>query len=309
MLKDSNEYNSESPFGLLGQQRTAQLLSGLLSGGRFPHALLIEGPAGSGRRTMARYAAALVLCKNGGACMRCSICRRIAQNALPDLSFITPDNRGGSISVARIRQLRDEAQRSPHEAAARVFIIPEAHNMTPAAQNALLKTLEEPPEGVYFILTAPSAERLLPTVVSRCLRISMQLPDAEKRREYLAMLRPDAAPEQLDTAALCETVGEGLSQLDAPSAVILDAQRLFSLSVKRDRYGALVLLAGYENNRDSYVRLMEQCSLAASRSAGRSPSSEKAALYHAYTDAALAARGNAVLPLLSAALIHRLSEI
>ncbi len=158
---------------LLSNQRTQHILSSMLAGNRLPHALLIEGEAGLGKKTLARFIAKAVLC---GAevtpCLDCKTCHLIEVGNHPDCQTIEPD--GAAIKVDQIRKLRSEAYLSPLSADGRVFIINQAHTMNPNAQNALLKVLEEPPAGVVFVLLAKNASLLLETIRSRsvCLTLS-----------------------------------------------------------------------------------------------------------------------------------------
>ena len=163
-----------------------------------PHAWLFAGPSGSGKRPAATAMAAALNCAvepNIG-CGQCSSCLRIARHRHPDVHHVVPE--GPLIPVATIReQVIPEAYRSPFEGRRKVFVIEEAERMNPEAQNALLKTLEEPQPDTIFILISDRSEELLDTVRSRCRTIHLEpvpeariieLLDAEGAGEGEAML-------------------------------------------------------------------------------------------------------------------------
>jgi len=148
----------------------------LLSEGRFPHAALIAD-AGSGVAFEAALAAAQALVceraalgsERGEGCGECLPCRKVKSGLHPDVEVISGgEERERSFHVKSIRRLADGLELKPNEASRRVFILKDAQNMTPEAQNALLKSLEEPPRAVYFILTVKDPSSLLETVRSRC---------------------------------------------------------------------------------------------------------------------------------------------
>lgn len=158
---------------LIGNERAWNILSSMIKNKRIPHALLIEGEEGLGKKTLARYIAKACLCDaDDFPCLACKTCHLIDVGSHPDYQVIVPD--GAAIKVDQIRALRTEAFLTPMAAKGRVFIIDRAHTMNASAQNALLKVLEEPPKGVTFILLAKSASLLLETIRSRsvCLTLS-----------------------------------------------------------------------------------------------------------------------------------------
>ena len=130
--------------GFAGNEPIKQRLSAEIDAGHYPHALLIEGPLGSGRRTLARLIARAALCRDTDPSARpCGVCAACVKTAPPDVTEVGGE--GTSLSVDTIRRLREDAFLLPNESAYRVMILAEAQAMTPQAQNALLKILEEPP--------------------------------------------------------------------------------------------------------------------------------------------------------------------
>ncbi len=146
----------------------------IFASGKIPHAFMIEGCHAEERQALAGYIAKACVCEGENPpCGDCRQCITAKDNSNPDISFISAESGKKNISVAQIRQMRQNAFVKPHSAMRKVFIIGEAHQMNEAAQNALLKVLEEPPESVVFILAVSSRTLCLDTVVSRCAVISL----------------------------------------------------------------------------------------------------------------------------------------
>jgi DNA polymerase-3 subunit delta' len=165
----------------LGQPAAVAAVRALL-GSRFPHAVVVAGPAGVGKSTLALDIAAALLCSAedpaAKPCGDCRACRMVGHGNHPDLHRLAPSGAGGGISIGGrgergVRDLVSDLALLPVEGGARVAIIEAAHRMSEDAQSALLKTLEEPPTGTTILLCADDEERLLPTIRSRCTRIRL----------------------------------------------------------------------------------------------------------------------------------------
>ena len=149
--------------------RMEQLMRSVQAG-RIVHALLLEGPHGSGKRTVARLFAQASFCTGfDKPCGVCPACKRFEAGSHPDVKLVKPEKK--TIGIGQIRELIDALALRPYEGVRHVVLIEQADAMTPPAQNALLKTLESPSgEALFFLITdAPSA--LLPTIISRCQRV------------------------------------------------------------------------------------------------------------------------------------------
>jgi len=154
----------------LAPEATREGLMRLLHRPAPPHAMLIVGVEGLGKRTLAHALAAAWLCPNRtpeGHCNACTSCRRWSEEGLhPDLRVLRPDP--DQIKIDAVRETRSWMGFAPTVAPFRFIILEEAHKLNPAAANALLKTLEEPPDRYAFLLTATATELLIPTIRSRC---------------------------------------------------------------------------------------------------------------------------------------------
>ncbi|MBI2957512.1 MAG: DNA polymerase III subunit gamma/tau [Chloroflexi bacterium] len=153
-----------------GQEPVTRALKNALERGRIVHAYLFCGPRGTGKTSTGRILAKAVNCLAGGhgdPCNNCAMCRAVTSGAALDVIEIdAASNRG----IEEIRDLREKVNFSPSQARHKVYIIDEVHMLTDAAANALLKTLEEPPPYVIFVLATTESHKLLPTILSRCQR-------------------------------------------------------------------------------------------------------------------------------------------
>lgn len=179
-----------------GNPEAKRLLSSCVDNGRFPHALLMEGLPGSGRRTLARLLAAAAVCSAPAGtekpCGVCPACQKAAHGSHPDILETGGDGAARSFHIDTVRELRETAYVLPNEAARRVMILAGANAMTEQAQNALLKILEEPPAYLLFILTCESRAQMLPTIQSRSLCVSLSGVSEEAALPILRERLPDA---------------------------------------------------------------------------------------------------------------------
>ncbi len=190
-----------------GQSRAKLFIKNLLKKDRVPHALLITGGKGVGKRNVATALASGLMCLNlqedGEPCGSCSSCRRLISDTNPDLMIVSPD--GESLKIDQLRSIIPELKFPPYFSRNRVVILENSERMTDEASNAVLKTLEEPPPQNFFILLADSHTRLLPTIVSRCCHIRLG-PIGYDELKSMA-LNDGLASEEM--ASLCAMLARG----------------------------------------------------------------------------------------------------
>lgn len=158
---------------LSDQPRVRDFLASALAGGRLSHAYLFVGVPGSGKHEAAEALAKCVVCPSGGD-GTCDECRRVAHRTHPDVRWLEPGSATGYL-VAQIRDLIADVSLAPVRAATKVYVLQRCELLRGTAANALLKTLEEPPENVMFVLCGRSAAAMLPTIVSRCQQVPFRV--------------------------------------------------------------------------------------------------------------------------------------
>src|SRR5712692_5458014 len=169
------KYRSQSFEDLAGQEHVTRTLQNALRGGRVAHAYLFSGPRGTGKTSAARLLARALNCERGPTpqpCGECVACREIRDGISPTVVEI---DAASSRGIDEVRDLRQRVMTVPSQVGARkVFIVDEVHMLTTEACNALLKTLEEPPAHVLFILATTDAQKLPATILSRCQRFEFR---------------------------------------------------------------------------------------------------------------------------------------
>lgn len=230
---------------------------------RMAPATLLTGEAGIGKKTMAHALAQGLLCKEKGdrPCGVCRDCRRYAARTHPNALFPAPAPREKTIKVDALRAVIDALSRSALEAGRRVVVIENAERMTPQAQNALLKTLEESRPDTFFLLTADTESAVLPTVRSRCRCVRMQ-PWTEDRIED-ALRRRGIPPERARTLArLCEgSPGRAVGMQEDESywaARELVKNTFLSVGKTADIPRAAALLKDQKDGGERLLNILEQ---------------------------------------------------
>ena len=221
-----------------GQPAAVRAIESMLAS-HVPHALLLVGPDGAGKTTLALDLAMALLCRStdpaNRPCGECRACRAVAHGNHPDLHRLGPSGAGWVIPIGGrdepgVRGLVADLALLPVEGGARVAIIEAAHRLTEDAQSALLKTLEEPPAGTTLILCADDEERLLPTIRSRCVRLRL---GSVGRRDVEAILVDQGAADAVVAARSARLSGGrpgvALAYAAAPKAAVLRGQIARSL--------------------------------------------------------------------------------
>ena len=208
------------PFrDVVGHVRLVDLLSRSVAGSTLPPSLLFAGPAGIGKHLTALAVAQALNCTQGSAftvqgsgtdaCGVCPACTRIARGVHPDVLLVTPGD-SGAIKIDQVRDIVDRAQYRPFEGRRRVVIIDQADALVHPAQNALLKTLEEPTPSSVFILVTSLPDMLLPTVLSRCPQLRFRpLSLEEMTKALMARGRTETAARAV-AATAAGSLGQAL---------------------------------------------------------------------------------------------------
>ncbi len=228
---------------VVGQEHIVRTLRNALQTGRLHHAYLLAGPRGTGKTTTARLIAKAVNCLSPMAerpCDHCEICRAIADGRLMDLIEIDAASNTG---VDNIRELLEKVGFRPTQARFKVYVVDEVHMLSTAAFNALLKTLEEPPEHVIFVLATTEVHKIPETILSRCQRFEFRripLTGLVKQLQTIATAEGiEAEPEALDLIARAATgsMRDAISlfdQMAAGGAVTADYVRLMLGAERRE---------------------------------------------------------------------------
>ena len=266
--------SSEQPAGMLarlaGNDALKQDLSTALRAGRLPHSILLVGEAGCGAGFAARCLAADYLYPAGG-----PHAEAVLRGEDSECLSVRGEGASGQIKVERIRDVREKIQHSAlsADAAGRVLFIYGAGSLNGSSANAMLKIMEEPPEGVLFLLTATSAAAVLPTIRSRCAAYTVtpapQPECAAALRRALPALDARQAP---DLACVDDgRIGAARDAGNAPPATAARAaaRELCRQATARDTYRAAALLARYEKDKEGAARLLAQTLQAASASLRR----------------------------------------
>ena len=252
---------------LAGNDALKRQLSAQAQGRGLSHAYLISGPAGSGKRTLARILSAALVCTGTGEllCGHCPGCKKALGGIHPDVITIGDD--GKDITVAQSRAIRSDAYIKPNEAERKVYVVENAQTMNPNAQNALLKLLEEGPAYAAFLLLTDNAMALLATIRSRCEGIALSPVTPAQAEQYLSRRFPDKPAPGVRAAALrCEgLLGRAVAELEGTETAGETgkaARTLISLLAKGDELSLAAFCVGLEKwDRPTLTAFLDECVL------------------------------------------------
>lgn len=231
--------------------------------GRSPQALLLSGAQGIGKEEVAVYLACILLCTDAAniPCGRCVACQRTLRGVHANFSRLTLSPREKSIKIDQLRKLLEALALNPLQAGKRVVMILDIDTMTVQAQNALLKSLEEPDEGTYFLLSTKNEQAVLPTIISRCRLMRLTPWRDEKMLTYLT---DQGITEQRarELTSLSQGLPGAALKLDRDSQYwairkLLD-ESLFSVRTLSDIPGASAALKDTKEAADLVLDLVEQ---------------------------------------------------
>ncbi len=240
--------------GLLGNEQLKENLRKSVGRGHISHFYLLSGPAGSGKKTLARLLAAAALCRGEQKpCLACSACRKVLTDNHPDcITVDDPEHK--TVAVKIVREARADMYIRPNESDRKVYIFPQ--EMGIEGQNALLKILEEPPAYGVFILLSDNPESLLPTVRSRCTQLRLlPLPEATLHQKLSAQF-PQADSESL-SAVITRSggyLGQALTLLEQNAALDPRTEAFGKAFASRDSFGILQAVVPMEKwKRDEAI--------------------------------------------------------
>ncbi len=172
---------------IIGQEQIKEHLQNAISTGKVSHAYILNGEKSSGKEFIAKVFAMTLQCEQGGAepCNECRSCKQAVSKNQPDIIYVSHE-KPNTISVDDIRaQVNNDVAIKPYSSKHKIYIINEAEKMTPQAQNAILKTLEEPPAYAVIMLLVSNVNTLLPTILSRCVVLNMKPVRDEQVKKFL----------------------------------------------------------------------------------------------------------------------------
>lgn len=268
----ARKWRPQSFDQLVGQTHISQTLTNALKNGRIPHALLFTGPRGTGKTTSARIMAKSLRCQNAKdfvPCNNCVDCEEINQGRSVDVMEIDGASNNG---VDAIRELRDAVAFMPSRGKFKVYIIDEVHMLSTSAFNALLKTLEEPPDHVVFIMATTEAHKIPQTILSRCQRFDFRSISTRQITDHLKRIcQSDNVQAEEEALWIIARQGDG-SMRDSQSLLDqvitfangpLTRERVVAILGLTDRTLLLETLAGLvQRDTTAILKILEKIQVA-----------------------------------------------
>ena len=203
---------------ILGHEPIKEHFFNAVLTGNISHAYILSGEAGMGKKSLANAFALALLCEKGQAdpCRQCHACKQVMSGNHPDLIYVTHE-KPASIGVDDVRrQINDTIQVKPYSSAHKIYIVDEAEKMTVQAQNALLKTIEEPPAYAVILLLTTNAEAFLPTILSRCVQLKLKpLKDGEVKGYLVSRMGVELSQAEIYTAFARGNLGKAIHLADS----------------------------------------------------------------------------------------------
>lgn len=256
-------------YKFYGNKMAKQLLSNINESNCLSHAYLIYGDDGLGKRTFAKLLALTIMCENtvgNKPCFKCKACKKILSDNHPDIKYIGGKTNKNALHIEEIRNLKNDCIIKPNESEYKIYIISNVHNMTVEAFNAFLKTLEEPPKNVIFILTASNIDLLPQTIISRIYPVELfALSDKELKtclQEEYQDSDIELVYEKIDNIiSICKgNMGLAKKFLEDDKFLKIqnDAKQLCILVYEKKEYPILKFVTSYEKNNADFYILLEQ---------------------------------------------------
>lgn len=316
---------------LYSKENATELIRSMIVRDRLCHAYIICGEKGVGKTTLSKHIAAQILCENGTGvpCGACKSCRMLEIGGHPDFITIEPSGKSGNYRSDDLRPIISDASVAANEGGIKIYFLPRIDKALAAAQNVLLKIVEEPPSHVVFIMTAESREKILPTILSRT--ISMNIPEASPAECRLALSEHGFDPETIEEAVSLfgGNIGRCVDYIQNDEAKKLPkaVKDISKALVSGDEYSLLLALTSLEKDRELCLEVLAAlkgvirdavakklggglCSLCRDEAEGLSKKLRQSALERMYDDITLAENklnGNASPVLTLSGLCGRLS--
>ena len=196
---------------IYGQENIIRRFQVALESDRVPHAIIINGEKGSGKKMLAKTFAAALECEKGGPapCMECKNCKQAFSNNHPDIIWLTHEKAAAGVDEIR-EQVVNDIVIKPYSGKYKIYIIPDAQDLNNFAQNAILKTIEEPPEYAIIILLTTNMGSLLSTIISRCVEFAVKPVNEDVIEKHL--IQNGISPDEAKVAAsfACGNVGKAM---------------------------------------------------------------------------------------------------
>ncbi len=300
----------------LGSDNTKALLKGQFASGSLAHSMLLCGEEGCGTGYFARLLAADLLAADPEASDGAARAHRVLEGIDPDCLEVDSDSAAGMIRIEQIRHARQELQQTSLSGSRRVLIVYGAHRLNGnqgISANALLKIIEEPPEGLYFIFTTSSAAAVLPTIRSRCAAFQLLAPTVQVCADELQRRGVSPADAQRLARVWQGRIGTALSCAAGDRRRIFDAADALCRAVyERNAYAAMKLLRPYEKEKEQLQTLLADAAqilrAGMHEAAAPLPAQQASEAIRAILDAAAALRGNGNVKLLLTHLALQLGD-
>ena len=247
--------------GIIGRADVVAHMQNAIRADKISHAYILSGESGSGKRLLSSIFAMTLQCEEQGTepCGRCASCKKALSGNHPDIIYVSHE-KAGTVSVDEIRdQVVNDVAIRPYEGRYKIYIIDDASKMTPQAQNALLKTLEEPPAYAVILLLADNVDSLLPTILSRCVMLRLAPVSDREIKEFL-MYQMHVPDYQAEIEATFAQGNIGKAKLIAENSDFLEMTENAIRQLKRSRVmeiremvDAIKGLSGEKQNARDYL--------------------------------------------------------
>lgn len=247
-------------MNLYGKDETVKLVASMIKRNRLHHSFILVGESGVGKKTLAMHLAKMILCSSDEPpCGKCKSCIMCDSGGHPDICVLSPSGKSLNYRTDDLRFLVTDSTTAANEGGYKVYVIPEIDRALPVAQNALLKIIEEPPADVVFIMTATSKEKLLPTVLSRAIVLSVvQMTNSECVK---ALTDSGYTLEQAENAVeyFGGNIGSCLRYLSGEENAVEynTVTHILSAIANADEYMLLKELSNFDGDRQSAISGIE----------------------------------------------------